>query len=220
MGAGHQHNTAREDAGEAQGRPMAALPRLVGLFVIGAVIVGFVAILAFGLANRSPVTGRSGITRVGKPAPQFTLPLFSGEDLEFTRSSGRPAVINFWASWCPPCRQESPLLERTWRQFEDEGILFIGIDIQDTEEEARAYLNEFDITFPNGIDAAGEITIDYGVIGLPVTFFIGSDGIVQRRWVGAITESQLLPWVEELVADRPPSGETEGQNLEGFRQFN
>ena len=122
--------------------------------------------------------------------------------MRFSPDSGTPVVLNFWASWCPPCREESPLLERTWRQYEGRGVLFVGVDTQDTEVDARAYIEEFGLSFPNGLDADGEITVAYGVVGLPVTFFIGSDGVVKSRWVGALTESQLLPWVEELAAGR------------------
>lgn len=203
-----------------QERFMGMPTKVIGIGAIGFFIVGFLVLMGIGLLSSEPVTGRSGYTRVGKPAPEFTLPLFGGGELEFSQSFGKPTVINFWASWCPPCREESPLLERTWRAFKDSGVQFIGVDIQDSEEDAKAYINEFGITFPNGLDDAGRITIDYGVIGLPVTFFISSDGIVQRRWVGAIRENRLVPWIEELVANQLPSGETEGQNLDSFFQLN
>ena len=176
---------------------------MAGLALAAALTLALVAALAYGLANREPATAQSGATRVGKPAPPFTLTLFDGEELRFPPADGRPAVVNFWASWCPPCREESPLLERTWRQYEGRGVLFLGVDTQDAVEDALAYLNEFGLTFPNGLDEDGEITIAYGVVGLPVTFFIDADGVVKRRWVGAIDESRLLPWVEELASDAP-----------------
>lgn len=210
------------DTTAAQGRIIMGLPaKKFGLGVVGGIaIAGFITLMAIGLLNSEPVTGRSGVTRVGKPAPEFTLPLFDGGEIEFSQSFGKPTVINFWASWCPPCREETPLLERTWRIFQDSGVQFIGVDIQDAEKDAKAYISEFDMTFPNGLDVGGRITVDYGVIGIPVTFFISSDGIIQRRWVGAIRENRLVPWIEELVANQPPSGETEGQNLDSFFQLN
>ena len=167
------------------------------------------AMLAYGLSNRSTATGRSGLTRVGKPAPDFAMrlldagPIGSPERGEFRLSDhvGSPVVINFWASWCPPCRQESPSFERLWRRYRDTGIQFVGVDIQDEVADAEAYVREFGLTFPNGVDPDGAITVEYGVIGLPVTFFIGSSGVVEGRWVGAIPEDKLEEWVNTLLAD-------------------
>lgn len=183
--------------------------------MLGAVIAAFLALLAVGLANRSPVTGKSGFTRVGKPAPGFVLPAVVGGEVDLADFSGEPIVINFWASWCPPCRREALVLEDAWRAHVDD-VQFVGVDIQDTDADAEAYVAEFNITYPNGLDRQGRVTVDYGVIGLPVTFFVNKAGVVERRWVGAISRDRLEAWVGELIADRPPSGVAEGENLEGY----
>ena len=179
-------------------------------------IIGLVALLAWGLSNKSPASGLSGITLVQQPAPDFTLPLFTSGELVLSELRGRPLVLNFWASWCVPCREEAPGLERAWRAFREKQVMFIGLDIQEGESSAKAYLDEFQVTYPNGLDADGKITIDYGVVGIPVTFFVNKRGIIERRFVGAIDESQLFDWVEGLVSGQPLSGETEGSNLDRF----
>jgi cytochrome c biogenesis protein CcmG/thiol:disulfide interchange protein DsbE len=115
---------------------------------------------------------------VNRPAPDFTLTTFKGTTISLEDLRGKPVVINFWASWCPPCRIEAPLIERTWRAYKKRG---------------------FDITYPNGPDPTGEIAIDYGVSGLPVTFFVSSRGEVVRRWVGAIEKSVLISSIEEIM---------------------
>ena len=189
--------------------------RTAGFVVLGAAIAGFLVLLAVGLANRSPVTGKSGFTRVGKPAPGFVLPGVGGGEIDLTDFSGEPMVINFWASWCPPCRQEALVLEDAWRAHVDD-VQFVGVDIQDAEGDAESYLAEFNITYPNGLDRQGHVTVDYGVIGLPVTFFVNQAGLVERRWVGAINRDQLEGWVGELIAGHPPSGAAEGENLDGY----
>ncbi len=183
--------------------------KIISIAVFGLLVLALFATLAYGLSNRSTATGRSGLTRVGKPAPDFAMRLLevdsasSPEPGEFRLSDyhGRPVVINFWASWCPPCRQESPAFERLWRRYQDTGIQFVGVDIQDEVSDAEAYVREFGLTFPNGVDPDGAITVEYGVIGLPVTFFIGSSGVVEGRWVGAIPEDKLEEWVRTLLAD-------------------
>ena len=209
------------------------MPKPLAIAAFTLLALAFFAILAYGLANRSPATGRSGETRVGKPAPDFTLPLLTAAEpagqgaaspfvinpppgsiarlsdttdageLRLSDHAGTPIVINFWASWCPPCRQESPHFQRLWQRYRDRGILFVGVDIQDTEEDAQAYIQEFGLTFPNVRDADGAVSIDYGVIGLPVTFFINGDGIVEGRWVGAIPEPDLEEWILTLLDEIP-----------------
>ena len=193
------------------------LSKKVGVIAaIAVIIAGFLALLALGLVNREPATGRSGITRVEKPAMDFTLPLFGGGEFALREHRGQPVVINFWASWCPPCRQEAHGLERAWRSHASEGVVFVGVDIQDSEGDARAYIQEFGITYPNGPDTDGQIAVDYGVIGIPVTFLVNKEGTVEQRWVGALDETQLAAWIDELAAGMTLSGEAEGENPQDF----
>jgi cytochrome c biogenesis protein CcmG/thiol:disulfide interchange protein DsbE len=175
------------------------LIRKSGLAIAALVAIGFLGLLIWGMLNKQPITGLSGVTMVNRAAPGFTLTTFNGNTISLQDLRGKPVVINFWASWCPPCRIEAPLLERTWRAYKDQGLIFIGVNIQDREVDALNYLREFDITYPNGPDPIGEISIDFGVSGLPVTFFISGKGEVVRRWVGAIEKSVLISAIEEIM---------------------
>jgi len=109
-------------------------------------------------------------------APEFSVSLYSGESLRLVDLRGRPVMVNFWASWCPPCRDEAPLLEQTWRAYRDRGVTFVGLDIWDTEQDARTFMRKYDITYLNGPDDGGRIAIDYGLTGIPETFFIDRQG--------------------------------------------
>jgi cytochrome c biogenesis protein CcmG/thiol:disulfide interchange protein DsbE len=162
-------------------------------------IACFLGLLAWGMLNRQPITGLSGITRVNRPAPDFTLTTFEGTTISLGDLRGKPVIINFWASWCPPCRIEAPLLENTWRVFKNRDLIFLGVNIQDRKQDALDYMREFNITYPNGPDPTGEIAIDYGVSGLPVTFFVSRNGEVVRRWVGAIEKNVLISSIEEIM---------------------
>ena len=195
-------------------------PKTIGIAALAVVVATFVGLMAIGLANKSPVTGKSGATRIDKPAADFTMPLFDGSEFALSEYSGQPFIINFWASWCFPCRQEARALERAWRTYRDRGITLIGVDLHDEETDARSYLREFDVTYPNGIDTNGTISVDYGVIGLPVTFFVNKQGIVERRWVGAIPEVQLITWVQELITGEVLSEEIQPEDLENFQSIN
>jgi cytochrome c biogenesis protein CcmG/thiol:disulfide interchange protein DsbE len=173
--------------------------RKSALAIAALVIVGFLGLLVWGMLNKQPITGLSGITMVNRPAPDFSLTTFKGTTISLEDLRGKPVVINFWASWCPPCRIEAPLIERTWRAYKNRGLIFLGINIQDRKEDALNYIREFDITYPNGPDPTGEISIDYGVSGLPVTFFVSRNGEVARRWVGAIEKSVLISSIQEIM---------------------
>ena len=163
-------------------------------------ILGIIFLFAKGLTNDKSTSSKSGFTRVGEKAPNFEFnSIINSKDITLSEYIGDPLVINFWASWCPPCREESELLEKTYKELTDQKIKFIGINIQDTEIEAKNYISEFNITYPNGMDIDGRISIDYGVIGLPVTFFINKDGIINTRWVGAISKSELYSNISQIT---------------------
>lgn len=189
---------------------------IAALVVVG--VLALTALLAQGLTNRSSPTGRSGATRIHKPAPPINIPLYNGGGISPERYAGKPLVVNFWASWCGPCRQEAPLFERLWREYGERGVVFLGVNIQDAHADARAYLSEFGITYPNGYDEGGRISVDYGVIGIPVTFFINREGVVERRWVGAVREAKLRLWIDELARGEPPdAADAESANTDEYR---
>lgn len=189
----------------------------IGILAVGTLfIVGLVGLLAWGLSNRSSITGLSGITRVDQPAPDFRLELLSDGEVTLSEQRGKVVVINFWASTCPPCRTEARDLESAWQAYQDKDVLFVGANIQDTLESAKRFLDEFGVTYPNGLDVGGRISIDYGVVGIPVTFVIDGQGTVARRWVGEIDMGTLQTWIDELLEGAAPEGDTEGVNKDSY----
>ena len=136
-----------------------SVSRFVVVSIFAVIILSVISLLAWGLVNKSSVTGQSGATRVGKEAPDFDLVLFDGGRLKLSERRGTIIVLNFWSSMCPPCREEAPIFEQAWRQYKDRGVLFVGANIQDYDEGARDFIDEFSITYPNGPDENGHITI-------------------------------------------------------------
>ncbi len=110
-------------------------------------------------------------------------------------------MINFWASWCPPCREEAAYLESTWRKYKDQGVVFIGVDYADTETEALAYLDEFDITYFNGPDLGTRISQAYNMQGVPETFVIDQNGEIHYVHIGPIYSPTLDQVIDELLAE-------------------
>ncbi len=153
------------------------------LLITLGIIIPIVWLLAYGF-SRDPRYIQSPL--IARQAPSFTLPLFGGGTIRLEDLRGKVVFLNFWASWCPPCRAEAKTLEAAWQQYKDREVVFLGIDIQDTEQDARAFLKEFGITYLNARDASGKVAIEYGVWGIPETFFIDPQGRITYKQVGAL----------------------------------
>lgn len=172
--------------------------RTVWLAVVLVLILAFVAVLAFGLRPKT-----STILR-GQPAPNFELTAFNGE-FEGQRFSladmrGKVVVLNFWASWCVECDKEMPVLEQAWRDYHDRDVWFIGVDYLDIDSAGLAYLERFGTTYPNGPDIGSQMYHDYQCTGVPETFFIDQDGVIQHVQIGPITQPQLYELLDRLLA--------------------
>ncbi len=157
-----------------------------GMALILVIVLAFLAVLTYGQIRKGVSQPKSG------PAPDFTLTLFDGGQISLAELRGRPVVINFWASWCDPCKEEAPLLEAAWRKYKDQGLMMIGVDYLDQEPAARAYLQEFQITYPNGPDLGSKIARRYFIRGVPETFFIGPDGQIKSFKEGPFTTMEEL----------------------------
>jgi cytochrome c biogenesis protein CcmG/thiol:disulfide interchange protein DsbE len=178
--------------------------------LVGAALVLLVAALlvVFGLAllRREASSGGFGINAVGKtaalkarPAPDFAVKSFVGAQVRLSELRGRTVVLNFWASWCPPCREEARLLAATAETYADRGVTFLGINVWDSDADARAFLERYDVRYPNAPDSGGRITIEYGVAGLPETFLITKEGTLVNKWIGPFTPMQLERFIEEAL---------------------
>ncbi|MFQ5882841.1 MAG: TlpA family protein disulfide reductase [Candidatus Methylomirabilales bacterium] len=138
---------------------------------------------------------------VGGPAPDFTLTFLDGEEVRLRDLRGRPVVVNFWASWCyPACWNEAPRLEAVWQRYKDQGVMLIGIIYQDTEKNARDFIAKHGKTYPNGLDVKSRIAIEYGVFGIPETFFVDREGKIVHKHIGEISMETLTAEVEALLS--------------------
>ena len=112
--------------------------------------------------------------------------LFDGRKISLNDLRGKAVFLTFWASWCTPCRDEAKELEAAWQRIKDKNMVFLGVAMQDTEKDSRAFLKEFNVTYPNGRDESGKIAVDYGVWGIPENFFIDPQGRITYKHVGGI----------------------------------
>ena len=192
-----------QDAGSRKHERDGAWRRRAAYVVPGLVLTG---LLAWGfLAPSEPRPSE---------APDFELELLDGGTLTSDELKGEPVVLNFWASWCEPCREEMPAFERMWRRYRDAGIRIVGVNIQDSKEGAEGFLEEVPVSYPIALDPTGDLASELGVRGLPQTFFIDEDfrfekisadeaveGGGDRVLFGAIDEDSLEDEILQLLED-------------------
>jgi cytochrome c biogenesis protein CcmG/thiol:disulfide interchange protein DsbE len=169
--------------------------RIVIFCVVSLLNVGLLALILTQLLT--PATHPVTDPLVGHSAPNFTLVLLhadSGKNtLSLSNLKGKPIVLNFWASWCQPCKEELPLLENAWKQMQAQkkNIVFLGIDFQESNSDASNFLLQHGITYLAGLDTDGSIANKYGVSSLPQTIFIDRNGTVISREPQELTTQDL-----------------------------
>lgn len=179
--------------------------------VIALVLVGgFLALLVWGMFFKSP--GGSGglainsklgeVSIKARPARPFNLNLFDGRTLTLDDLKGKVVMVDFWASWCPPCRQEAPVVSRVYQDYKGRGVEFVGVDVWDKESDARAFLERYRISNPTGVDPKGFLAVDYGVTGIPEKYFIDRDGNLVRKFIGPMDEARLREVLDGLLAGK------------------
>jgi thiol-disulfide isomerase/thioredoxin len=138
---------------------------------------------------------------VGQAVPSLRLPLVGGGEVDLATYRGRPVVLNFWATWCDPCRAEMPVFERAQQQYRDQGLAVLGVDFQEQDPEIVAFLDQIGVTFPSLVDRTGEVTRQWRATGLPTTFLIDRQGIIRDVRVGAFTDEMLEPKLSKLISE-------------------
>jgi cytochrome c biogenesis protein CcmG/thiol:disulfide interchange protein DsbE len=164
-----------------------------------ALITGIAAlVVVLGLAfRRDPHDIRSGT--VGKPAAAFSLPRLDGAgSVSLADSAGQVVVINFFASWCLPCKEENPALVRVWERYRTSDVVIVGVLYQDSLDRGQRYVRDNGVTWPTASDDDGRVAFAYGVFGIPETYFIGPDGVIAGRHIGPIDEATLITGIEKL----------------------
>jgi cytochrome c biogenesis protein CcmG, thiol:disulfide interchange protein DsbE len=168
-------------------------------------IVALVALLAYGLASNEPERSVEQALQAGErePAPEVELPRLDGKgDASLADYRGHVVVLNFWASWCEPCRDESPLLQRWHQRLDKQGATVLGVDVQDISGDALDFVAEYGLTYPMLRDGPGDVRDDYGILGLPETFVIDRRGRVAAVARGPVDEDFMREQVAPLLKER------------------
>ncbi len=173
-------------------------------------LIGILVLFGWRLAARDQASGGPGVNSVGhfaelkqREVPSIPLRSFDGRSVDLSNLRGQVLVVNFWGSWCVPCREEAPALERAWQATRDNNVQFVGVNVWEAESDALNFIREQRVSYLNLLDPAGQLAVEVGLTGIPETYFVDRDGMLVRRWIGPITDDQLQSLIAELDGGSP-----------------
>jgi cytochrome c biogenesis protein CcmG/thiol:disulfide interchange protein DsbE len=172
------------------------------LFQLTSIIIIIALIGLFAVSLQITAAGQLGLSNTAA-APDFTFTPFEGQPFKLSSLHGKVVVLNIWASWCEPCKEEALVLENGWRRYKERGVVFLGADYIDTEPKAREFIKQFNVTYPNGPDIGSNIYRQFRAKGVPETYFIDQQGHIKLVVVGPVNEAQLTNKIEELLKANP-----------------
>ncbi len=187
--------------------------RLIGL-ITGSVVVAFIiGLLVVGLVASGGSTSIDDALVAGQrpPAPDITLPVLvsgpglppAGQQVSLASLKGTPVVLNIWASWCAPCREEAPILEKVWERYQHRGVLVLGLNLQDLSENALTFLTRYGIAFPSLRDGTDGSKRDLEATGVPETFIIDRQGRIALHITGQVTDvRQISVALDQVLAEK------------------
>jgi peroxiredoxin len=180
----------------------ASVPRLFRFVFLGVLLLGLISWGVTSGIERIIGSLPSNDTRpveVGTRAPDFKLTSLDGPDISLSSQRGNVVILNFWATWCGPCRAEMPTLEKVGQTYRDRGLRVIGVDVQESPDKVRDFLPEVGVTFPIVFDSDTALARRYRAGGLPASFIIDREGTVREIKLGAYTEETLIEKIQPLI---------------------
>ncbi|MGH9048228.1 MAG: TlpA family protein disulfide reductase [Acidimicrobiia bacterium] len=176
---------------------------------IGAVVLMVIGVVLGRNLGKNTDWSLARSPLLGKPAPQWELPLLDGGTLNSGELAGRPYVVNFWASWCVPCRAEAPHLRAFAESQSEDGIALVGVVWNDDADQARRFREEFGLTFPQVTDPGNRTALNYGVFGVPETYVVDWRGIVMAKLIGAVGPTTLDDVLAQVLSGEEYTSEND-----------
>ena len=173
---------------------------------VGLASLVLVVVVALAGTMLRAMPAKSVSEAVGTEAPDFTLPLLDGAEMRLSSLRGQPVVLNFWASWCVPCKEEAPALAAGWRRWKDKGVTFMGVAARDSKRWARKFMKDYGQGYQSFFDAGAVVMTRYGARGFPETFFIDAEGVIRSKWIGPIKGDALDGEIQKMLPAPKPAG--------------
>ena len=154
--------------------------------------------LSMAACTASETTQRQGVEE-GIQARDFTLETLDGGRVSLSDYHGSVVLINFWATWCPPCRAEIPDFEQVYREYKVQGFAILGVNEQEAGETVRPFVDQLGVSYPVLLDASGKVANEYRALGLPMSILVGRDGVIHTRHIGFLSADTLKERLEKLL---------------------
>lgn len=161
------------------------------------VVIAILGLFYYGLTSQRLQTGIA--PRPNAPAPDFSLSTFDGKPIHLADLRGKSVILNFWASWCGPCADEQPVLNDVAKRYEAQGVVVVGVNVQDKQADALAFMARHGVAYPVVVDPNGAVYINYGVVAVPETYLITPDGAISQKFAQPVSSNTLVPAVEQLI---------------------
>jgi cytochrome c biogenesis protein CcmG/thiol:disulfide interchange protein DsbE len=197
--AGHVSPPAR---GKSSRKRSIVIFTLVSLLNVGLLSLLWTQLLTPARTSSGSSDVSAGGPLQGQRAPDFTLAALGGArhtPIGLASFKGRPVVLNFWASSCAPCQEETPMLQSEWKSAHAKGVVFLGVDFQDPQSDGLSFMQRYGVSYPNVLDSGGTVAIHYGVTYTPTTFFINRQGVVVRSIAREITAQELRSNLQRIL---------------------
>ena len=181
--------------------------RSLVIIAVAVPVLAILAILAWASVTSGPARGGLAVNdniveldAGGETAPDFSMTLIGDGEISSQELRGSVVMVDFWASWCPPCREEAPVLAQVYAEYHERGVEFVGVNLWDNAGDAEVFLLDQGHNYPNGVDEGGRIAISYGVRGIPEKFFLDREGRIVRKFSGPMSADRLRLILESMLA--------------------
>ena len=172
----------------------------ISIVIIFSIIFLFIFIMYLSLFSKNISLSVSPL--VGQKAPEFNLKTFENKDISSVSLNDKGVVLNFWASWCVPCVEEVGVIDRANLKYKNDDIVFIGINIWDDNENAVNFINKYNANYLNAVDPSNEIQVNFGIQGVPETYFINKEGIIINRFQGQLTDNIIDYYCNQILSEK------------------
>ncbi|WP_019414667.1 thiol-disulfide oxidoreductase ResA [Paenisporosarcina sp. TG20] len=166
------------------------------------ILVGLALVIVYVLyTNLLDIKSSGTAVATGDQAPDFQLTTLEGETVKLSDYRGQGVFLNFWATYCPPCKKEMPFMQSQYEVFKEKGVTILAIDVGEPKPVVESFVSEYGLTFPILLDPHHEAVDSYGVVAIPVSFLIDGNGKVVERITSSLTESQIAEYMEQILPE-------------------